>query len=170
MDWNALGAIGEIVGAVAVVATLGYLAVQIRSAHRASTDSNRQQRAAAVRDSTMAAVRDPELREAWTKALKLEEVYKPIADELEITPDQAHTLDLYIMNWVYVHWPQHHSALTNYDRKELDTLLGNFYSIPPIPEFLARTPYRGAVDEEFLKYIEDLIAKQKNRDDRDHPA
>ena len=30
MDWNAVGAIGEIVGAAAVVGTLGYLAVQIR--------------------------------------------------------------------------------------------------------------------------------------------
>jgi hypothetical protein len=40
MNWEALGAIGEIVGAVAVVVTLGYLAVQIRqntSALRAST-------------------------------------------------------------------------------------------------------------------------------------
>jgi len=30
MDWNAIGAIGEVLGAVAVVVSLGYLAVQIR--------------------------------------------------------------------------------------------------------------------------------------------
>ena len=30
MNWDALGAIGDVVGAVAVIATLGYLAVQIR--------------------------------------------------------------------------------------------------------------------------------------------
>ena len=30
MNWDALGAIGEIVGAIAVILTLGYLAVQIR--------------------------------------------------------------------------------------------------------------------------------------------
>jgi hypothetical protein len=30
MNWEALGAVGEIVGAVAVVVTIGYLAVQIR--------------------------------------------------------------------------------------------------------------------------------------------
>jgi hypothetical protein len=30
MNWEALGAIGEIVGAVAVIVTLRYLAVQIR--------------------------------------------------------------------------------------------------------------------------------------------
>jgi hypothetical protein len=41
MNWEALGAIGEIVGAVAVVVTLGYLAVQIRQntrSVRASTN------------------------------------------------------------------------------------------------------------------------------------
>ena len=30
MNWEALGAVGEIVGAVAVIVTIGYLAVQIR--------------------------------------------------------------------------------------------------------------------------------------------
>jgi hypothetical protein len=39
MNWDAIGAIGEIVGAIAVVATLGYLAVQTRYA-RQSMDAN----------------------------------------------------------------------------------------------------------------------------------
>lgn len=30
MNWSAIGAIGEIIGAIAVVASLGYLAVQVR--------------------------------------------------------------------------------------------------------------------------------------------
>ena len=36
MNWDALGAIGELVGAAAVVLTLGYLAVQIRQASKSS--------------------------------------------------------------------------------------------------------------------------------------
>ena len=39
MNWDALGAVGELVGAAAVVLTLGYLAVQIRQ----SSKSSRQQ-------------------------------------------------------------------------------------------------------------------------------
>ena len=35
MDWNAIGAIGEILGAVGVIITLGYLASQIRGSHDA---------------------------------------------------------------------------------------------------------------------------------------
>ena len=42
MDWQMIGAVGEILGAGGVIATLGYLAAQIRSSGRAA-----QQRAAA---------------------------------------------------------------------------------------------------------------------------
>jgi hypothetical protein len=30
MNWEAIGAVGEVAGAIGVIATLGYLAVQIR--------------------------------------------------------------------------------------------------------------------------------------------
>ena len=36
MNWEAIGAVGEIVGAGAVVATLAYLSIQLRHARRAS--------------------------------------------------------------------------------------------------------------------------------------
>jgi hypothetical protein len=39
MNWDALGAVGELVGATTVVLTLGYLALQIRQ----SSKSSRQQ-------------------------------------------------------------------------------------------------------------------------------
>jgi hypothetical protein len=50
MNWEALGAIGEIVGAVAVVVTLGYLAVQIRQNTR-NIQSNTQALRLAAYDS-----------------------------------------------------------------------------------------------------------------------
>jgi hypothetical protein len=43
MNWDALGAIGEIVGATAVVVTLGYLAVQIRAGTRATQSASRSE-------------------------------------------------------------------------------------------------------------------------------
>ncbi|MFT5287002.1 MAG: hypothetical protein ACI8TQ_003177 [Planctomycetota bacterium] len=35
MNWEAIGAVGEVLGAVAVILTLGYLAVQVRQSNRA---------------------------------------------------------------------------------------------------------------------------------------
>ncbi|MFT4800127.1 MAG: hypothetical protein ACJARY_002254 [Candidatus Azotimanducaceae bacterium] len=42
MNWEALEAVGEIVGAVAVLATLLYLATQIRKQNQQARDANRQ--------------------------------------------------------------------------------------------------------------------------------
>ena len=50
MNWEAIGAVGEVVGAVAVVATLGYLAVQIRQNTKMMKSSMRQQLARASQD------------------------------------------------------------------------------------------------------------------------
>ncbi len=47
MNWEAIGAVGEIVGAIAVIATLIYLAIQVKDSVRAS-------RSAAVTDATTA--------------------------------------------------------------------------------------------------------------------
>jgi len=45
MTWEALGAIGEIVGALAVLATLYYLAAQIKMQNRELEKSNEHVRA-----------------------------------------------------------------------------------------------------------------------------
>lgn len=49
MNWEAIGAIGELVGSLAVVITIGYLVVQIRQHNKSSESiSTNQSRAASV--------------------------------------------------------------------------------------------------------------------------
>jgi hypothetical protein len=48
MNWEAAGALGEIIGAIAVIATLAFLAAQIRQGHRLQRESNVLARSAAV--------------------------------------------------------------------------------------------------------------------------
>ena len=48
MNWDAVGAIGEIVGAIAVVATLGFLAMQIRQGSQSQREANAIARSEAV--------------------------------------------------------------------------------------------------------------------------
>jgi hypothetical protein len=43
MNWDAIGAIGELVGAAAVVGTLFYLAIQIRLSNRFAERQSRQE-------------------------------------------------------------------------------------------------------------------------------
>jgi hypothetical protein len=53
MNWEALGAVGEIVGAVAVVVTLGYLAVQIRQNTRSVQAATHHSLGRSARDAEM---------------------------------------------------------------------------------------------------------------------
>lgn len=43
MEWNAVGAVGELVGGVAVIVTIGYLAVQVGHAKKSMKANIRQQ-------------------------------------------------------------------------------------------------------------------------------
>ncbi len=64
MNWSAIGAIGEILGAAGVIVTLLYLARQIRQNTRATRLSTAHSIATAARDWNRPLLQDPEL--AWT--------------------------------------------------------------------------------------------------------
>jgi hypothetical protein len=53
MNWDAVGAIGQILGSVAVFVTLGYLATQVRQAKRQMQRAATDNRAATVRQLTL---------------------------------------------------------------------------------------------------------------------
>jgi len=68
MNWEAIGAIGELVGSVAVVVTLGYLAVQVRYARGEVVRSVRQNRSDAVMRLEMAQNDGTDLIAIYAKA------------------------------------------------------------------------------------------------------
>lgn len=72
--WNALGAIGEIVGAIAVLATLGYLSVQIRMSTKTQRAQTHQQIADARRENLTMLLEIPGLDDAVRKAHSGEEM------------------------------------------------------------------------------------------------
>ena len=50
MNWDAIGAVGEVLGATVVFITLVYLAMQVKSAKLTAIDANRLARAKGVTD------------------------------------------------------------------------------------------------------------------------
>ncbi len=72
MDWNAIGAIGEIVGAVAVVATLGYLARQMRQANLHAKSQVRQRMIEQTQDELYVIVNDPSIHELFIRDQSLD--------------------------------------------------------------------------------------------------
>jgi hypothetical protein len=71
MNWEAVGAVAEMMGALGVVASLAYLAVQIRQNTRQMADHTRSLRLAALESTanSFSRFRDPLIRDAGMAAL-----------------------------------------------------------------------------------------------------
>ena len=61
MNWDAIGAIGEVVGAAGVIATLAYLAAQIRDNNKMMRATTKQDMAAQTQNMTMFAFDHPDI-------------------------------------------------------------------------------------------------------------
>lgn len=70
MNWDALGAGGELVGALAVVLTLGFLAKQIRSANDLRRAEGRDLTVAQFNDWRVTLAREPELASLWLRGAR----------------------------------------------------------------------------------------------------
>ncbi|MEN8185392.1 MAG: DUF6082 family protein, partial [Myxococcota bacterium] len=68
MNWDAIGAIGEVVGALAVVISLVYLGYQVREGARASQAETELEAARMWSDLHGQVARDPELARIWDAA------------------------------------------------------------------------------------------------------
>ena len=71
MNWEALGAIGEVVGAIAVVLTLAYLAIQVRQNSNALDQQNKVEKAKTVQDKVEPVMRYMQLQITSSENLKV---------------------------------------------------------------------------------------------------
>ena len=71
MSWEALGAIGEVVGAIAVVLTLAYLAIQVRQNSNALDQQNKVEKAKTVQDRVELVMRYMQLQITSSENLKV---------------------------------------------------------------------------------------------------
>ena len=69
MNWDAIGAVGEVVGAAAVVVTLIYLSLQVKSAHRDTQTSNFHRIADSFNDLNRMIAADPNLATLFNKGM-----------------------------------------------------------------------------------------------------
>lgn len=69
MNWDAIGAVAEAVGAVGVIASLLYLAVQVRASTRASAVESKFRSAEMQNDFVNSLIETPELNDLWLRGL-----------------------------------------------------------------------------------------------------
>ncbi len=68
MNWDAIAAVGQMLGSIAVLVTLGYLAVQVRYTRTEVARSVVENRGQSARENATLIVSDEHLRRAWQKA------------------------------------------------------------------------------------------------------
>ncbi len=110
MNWEAIGAVGEILGAAVVFITLIYLASQVRQAKLVAADANRLARTRGVNDMQLAQLANRDAFLAMAKANGTEGYYRKLAAEFDLTYEQALDVDAQSIYWFWLHWGQYHNG------------------------------------------------------------
>ncbi len=132
MNWDALGAIGELIGSLAVLLTLIYLAVQVSHARSELRQSIRQSRFSTYREVFTEPLRNLELLKAICKAEeiltnKIEEITEL---EAELSLEQARLLRIYqASDWMYrIETTENLDHLGEYQRSSFKANTARIYS------------------------------------------
>ena len=161
MNWEAIGAIGEIVGALAVVLTLAYLAIQVRHAKEAAADTNRLERSQGVRDIMLATSIDSDFREIVSKGLGLTEYYEGVGSSLGMSSNEAASFDWAMLYWFWLHWGQYASTTKESDVEELRNVIDVFYRNPGVRTVWDNSPWaRPALERDFVEFVDGVLAEE----------
>jgi hypothetical protein len=122
MNWEAVGAVGELVGAFAVVLTLGYLAVQVRQSTMAARIAAKQEMTRQFSDYSDLLLQAPNLLDVHRQGLRDEELEKPGRAQFNLLMQKA-TWYFASMHFQYIahslsdeEWHQSRSMIAAYCR------------------------------------------------------
>ncbi len=144
MNWDAIGALGEIIGALAVLITLIYLAVQVRQAKHQLDLNSAQARAVHMRDLLMPIATDPSLASIMIKA-----GHPPYGD-FGLNSEEAHRFGAWCHAWMQIEQGNHYLL----PEGAHDDLLKVWLLLPAYAEFWEKN--KGIYDKEFVERMEKL--------------
>ena len=164
MNWDEVGAIGQVLGSLAVFITLIYLAMQARHTQREVQRSTSRNRWDAARELYLGRVNNERLTSLNVRAqMGLEGARNPFSDalseQLAMTYEDAMTL-----NWEQMAWWQYRDQVIAYAdelpkaaREAFDTSTRGAYRYP-----LGRLWYemnKASLNADTVRYIDDLLAQ-----------
>ena len=165
MNWEEVGAIGQVLGSIAVFITLGYLAVQLRHARTEMQRSFTQTRAAMVRDQAMAVATDERLIHLGEKAnVALGGLPRPFETELVkrtgLTVEEATRLFLEQVAWsqMRIMTIQNIEDLPDSVREDFEERFRSRLAQSPVTRLFYETG-GGDLGPEIMRYIDNLLAQ-----------
>ena len=165
MNWDAVGAVGQVLGSIAVFITLGYLAVQVRHAGNEVRRSIRQSRAEAYRD-LQAQFRDPRIHALQVKAnaalgAQPHGFVLEVMERTGLTLEEANLLLRMQGAW----WNSHLQVIPDADelsameRTAFDGTLRATYGSPGIARIFFETGIKRTQHPDAVRYVENLLAQ-----------
>src|SRR4051812_35828097 len=154
MNWDAISAVSQLIGSIAVVISVLYLAVQLRSSTRVARVAAMDAAAGALRDVTKPFMENAELGRLWRIGLENLDALSP--------EDQArffHAAHQFLKALETIHYHYVYGLLDLQLWSGWRELLHHYVGSPGIQFYLAR---RGAVfSERFLRFISELEPVQE---------
>ena len=89
MNWEEVGAVGQVLGSIAVLVTLGYLAIQVRYAKREIQRSTSLARAEATRELALSRASNLQLNSTYVKVGLITPFIDTMTRRAEITAEEA---------------------------------------------------------------------------------
>ncbi len=154
MNWDAIGAVGEIIGAVAVVGTLAYLATQIRVAGLSAESQGSYASAEVYSRWRNTLINNPEIICAITKANRGEDLSPEGTLQLSTVMDELFVAAL-VSTTSTEKWATMQTSATDFVY-----LKGIFAANPGlVPYWKQQRAFCATVSEQFVKTVDELIAE-----------
>ena len=165
MNWDAIGAVGQVLGSVAVFITLGYLAVQVRHANYELRRSISQDRGEAVRELLRARAMDAELAEIVVRthealgdqpypfmATVMQKAGLNLTEAFRLYSDQTAWFNFHTQVFQYM------NEMSSTDRALFENGTRRFYA-SGLGRVYLDTTIRSAAHPDFVRYVDSLLAQ-----------
>ena len=164
MNWEAVGALGELIGALVVIITLVYIAIQVKYAKLAAADANRLVRSRGITDMQLFYLNNRATFNIWIKANGMVDYYQQLAEDLGLSYEEALDIDGLCLYWIWLHWGQFRSQNSPEDIKELSQTVGSFYQLPTMAYCWNHNPFaRELVEKDFAEFVQQSISQQNGK-------
>ncbi len=159
MNWELIATVAEVVAAIGVIASLIYVARQVRSSQETAADTNRLARASGVREVMLANATNDKLRNSVMKAYGTAPYYKEMARVLDVTIDDAARTDYQNCYLCWLHWGQFASTTDPQDLQELKNIMRT-YLIPALKYSWDNSPWaKPSLDPKFVTFVDAVLAE-----------
>lgn len=162
MNWEAIAAFADFLAAIGVIASLIYVAQQVRASQTTAADTNRLRRTEGVCEMMHSFAVNDDLRNSLISSNKLEPAYERMASELDITYDEAARADFVSSYWFWLHWGQYSSTTDEADLEELRNVMKTYVDLPSLAyswenSFVAKA----ALAPEFVDFVDKTTSEYK---------